>query len=133
MAMLVGLAVLGVLLAATGLFALVAHSVDQRAREIAVRLAVGAGPGTVLRMVLWQGGRFVVAGLAAGVVLSLAVTNRMSSLLFQVPARDVFTFVAAVGLLGRPPSSRATWLPGGSSGWTRRCDARAVIEGILDY
>jgi len=100
MALLTGLAALGVVLAATGLFALVAYSVDQRARELAVRLAIGAAPGTILRMVLWQGGRFAVAGLVVGVVLSLVVTQRMTSLLFQVPARDPFTFVAAVGLLG---------------------------------
>jgi predicted permease len=100
MAMLVGLAALGVMLAATGLFALVAYSVDQRAPELAVRLAIGAGPGTISRMVLWQGGRFAIAGLVVGVALSLAFANRMSALLFEVPARDLFTFVAAAGLLG---------------------------------
>jgi hypothetical protein len=100
MATLVGLAALGLMLAATGLFALVAYSVDQRAPELAVRLAVGAGPGTVLRMVLWQGGRFALAGLGVGVVLSLSAANRMFPLLFEVPAHDVFAFVAAVGLLG---------------------------------
>jgi ABC-type lipoprotein release transport system permease subunit len=51
-------------------------------------------------MVLWQGGRFAVAGLVVGVALSLVITNRMSALLFEVPARDLFTFVAAAGLLG---------------------------------
>lgn len=100
MALLVGLAALGVILAVAGLFALVAYSVDQRTPELAVRLAVGAGPGTLLRMVLWQGGRFALAGLVVGVGLSLAAANRMSPLLFQVPARDVFTFVATVGVLG---------------------------------
>jgi ABC-type antimicrobial peptide transport system permease subunit len=54
----------------------------------------------VLRMVLWQGGRFAIVGLAVGVLLALAVANRMSPLLFQVPARDLFTFIAAAGLLG---------------------------------
>ena len=101
MAMLAGLAALGVMLAANaGLFALVAYSVDQRAPELAVRLAIGAGPGTILRMVLWQGGRFAVAGLVVGVALSLAFANRMSTLLFEVAARDRLTFVAAAGLLG---------------------------------
>jgi ABC-type lipoprotein release transport system permease subunit len=51
-------------------------------------------------MVLWQGGRFAIAGLVVGVALSLAFANRMSALLFEVPARDLFTFVAAAGLLG---------------------------------
>jgi ABC-type antimicrobial peptide transport system permease subunit len=100
MALLVGLAALGAVLAATGLFALIAYAVDQRSHELAVRLAIGAGPGAVLRMVLWQGGRFALAGLVVGVGCSLAVANGMSSLLFNVPARDGFTFGAAVGLLG---------------------------------
>ena len=100
MTLLIGLAALGVFLAAAGLFALVAYSVDQRAPELAVRLAIGARPGILLRMMLWQGGRFALAGLAVGVALSLAVASRMSPLLFRVPARDLFTFVAAAGLLG---------------------------------
>ena len=100
MTLLVGLAALGAFLAAAGLFALVAYSVDQRAPELAVRLAIGARPGIIVRMVLWQGGRLAVAGLAAGILLSLVVANRMSPLLFQVPARDLFTFTVAAGLLG---------------------------------
>jgi putative ABC transport system permease protein len=100
MTLLIGLAALGMFLAAGGLFALVAYSVDQRAPELAVRLAIGARPGILLRMVLWQGGRFALAGLVVGVALSLAVASRMSPLLFRVPARDLFTFVAAAGLLG---------------------------------
>jgi len=96
-----GLAGLGVVLATAGLFALVAYSVvDQRSLELAVRLAIGADPGTILKMVVWQGGRFAVAGLVMGIVLSMAVANRMSSLLFQVAARDGLTFLAAVSLLG---------------------------------
>jgi putative ABC transport system permease protein len=100
MTLLVGLAALGVFLATVGLFALVAYSVDQRAPDLAVRLALGARPAMVLRMVLWQGGRFAIMGLAVGVLLALAVANQMSSLLFQVPARDTLTFIAAAGLLG---------------------------------
>jgi ABC-type antimicrobial peptide transport system permease subunit len=50
-------------------------------------------------MVLWQGGRFAAAGLTVGVLLSLAVANRMSPLLFQVPALDLVSFAAAAGLL----------------------------------
>jgi putative ABC transport system permease protein len=100
MTLLAGLASLGALLAITGLFALIAYAVEQRTPELAVRLAIGAGPGAILRMVLWQGARFAAFGLAAGVVLSLAAANRMSSLLFQVPPRDAVTFVSASMLLG---------------------------------
>lgn len=100
MTLLVGLAALGVFLAAAGLFALVAYSVEQRAPEFALRLAIGANPGTILRLVLWEAGRFALAGLAVGLVLSLAVSHRISALLFQVPPRDVTVFATAAGLLG---------------------------------
>ena len=100
MTLLVGLALLGAVLAAAGLFAQVAQSVDQRAPELALRLAVGAGHGAILRMVLWQGGRFAMAGVVIGVVLSLAAADRISALLFQVPPLDTLAFTAAVGLLG---------------------------------
>ena len=100
MTLLVGLALLGAVLAAAGLFAQVAQSVDQRAPELALRLAVGAGHGAILRMVLWQGARFAIAGVVIGVVLSLAAADRISALLFQVPPLDTLAFTAAVGLLG---------------------------------
>jgi putative ABC transport system permease protein len=99
MTLLVSLATLGVFLAVAGLFALVAYSVEQRAPELALRLAIGASPGAILRSVMWDGARFALAGLAVGVVFSLAVSHRISALLFQVPPRDVATFVTAAGLL----------------------------------
>lgn len=100
MTLLVGLAALGVFLAAAGLFALVAYSVEQRAPELALRLAIGANPGAILRLVMWEAGSFALAGLAVGIVLSLAVSHRISALLFQVPPRDVTVFATAAGLLG---------------------------------
>jgi hypothetical protein len=100
MTLLVGLAIVGAILAATGLFALVACSIDQRMAELAVRLAIGAAPGAILRMLVWEGGRFAAAGLLVGQVLAMAVAQRMSPLLFQVPARDLATLIAAVGILG---------------------------------
>jgi putative ABC transport system permease protein len=109
MALLVGLAALGVMLALAGLFALVAYSVDQRTPELAVRMAIGAAPGAILRMVLWQGGRFAAAGLAVGLILSLTTATRMSALLFQVPARDTVTFASAAILLGTT-TLLASWL-----------------------
>jgi ABC-type antimicrobial peptide transport system permease subunit len=100
MTLLAGLAVIGVLLAIAGLFALVAYAVVQRTPEFAIRLAIGAEPMQVLRMVLWQSAYFAVPGLIAGFLLSLFATNRMASLLFQVSARDVPTFTTAGLLLG---------------------------------
>jgi ABC-type antimicrobial peptide transport system permease subunit len=100
MTLLAGLAIIGVLLAIAGLFALVAYAVAQRTPEFAIRLAIGAEPGQVLRMVLWQSARFALPGLIVGLLLSLITTSRMSSLLFQVSARDVPTFTIAGLLLG---------------------------------
>ncbi len=100
MALLTGLAVVGFVLAATGLFALVTYTVQQRSRELAVRLAIGASPATILRMVLWQGARFAVAGLLVGVVIALLVADRLSPLLFQTLPRDLTTFAATAMLLG---------------------------------
>jgi ABC-type antimicrobial peptide transport system permease subunit len=100
MTLLAGLAIIGVLLAIAGLFALVAYAVVQRTPEFAIRLAIGAEPGQVLRMVLWQSARFAVPGLIVGLLLSLITTSRMSSLLFQVSARDTPTFTIAAALLG---------------------------------
>jgi len=99
MTLLTGLAALGVLLAVGGLFALIAYAVAQRTPELAVRLAIGAAPGQILRMVLWQGTRFAAAGLVLGLLLSLLIATRMSSLLFEVSARDGRTFAAAAILL----------------------------------
>ena len=100
MALMVGLASLGLLLAVTGLFSLVAFSVARRRRELSVRLAIGASPTSVVRLVLWQGMRSTMIGLSAGVVLSLTLANRMTPMLFQTPPHDTLTFVVGTGLLG---------------------------------
>jgi ABC-type lipoprotein release transport system permease subunit len=99
MTLLSGLAAVGVVLAAAGLFALVAYTVEQRSRELAIRLAIGAAPAVVLRMVLWQGARAAAAGLAAGLAIAFVFADRLSSLLFQVAARDVSTFGSTAILL----------------------------------
>jgi putative ABC transport system permease protein len=100
MMLFVTLAGLGFILATTGLAALVAFAVEQRSRELAVRLAVGATPATLLRMVVWQGSRFAFAGLVIGLGASLILVDRLGPLLFQVPARDGLTFVGSAILLG---------------------------------
>ncbi len=61
---------------------------------------VSESTARILRMVLWQGARFAIAGVVIGVVLPLAAADRISTLLFQVPPFDMFAFTAAVGLLG---------------------------------
>lgn len=88
-----------VLLAAVGLYGVLAFVVSQRRREIGVRIALGATAGDVVRVVLREGVRLVGAGMAVGVALSIAVTRVMSSLLFGTSPTDAVSFAAAAALL----------------------------------
>ncbi len=87
------------MLAATGVFGVMAYSVSRRTREFGVRAALGATPGDVLRMVLAQGMRTILIGVAIGFVGSFALTQTVSSLLFGVTATDPVTFGAVTLLL----------------------------------
>jgi putative ABC transport system permease protein len=87
------------LLAMAGVFGVMAYSVSRRTREIGVRIALGASPGDVLRMILGQGLRTIFLGVAAGIAGSLALTSAVESLLFGVTATDPLTFVAVTLLL----------------------------------
>lgn len=89
---------LALVLAAIGLYGVTAYSVAQRTRELGIRVALGARGGTVLRLVLAQGARLTLIGLAVGTAAALALTRVMEALLFGVCARDPITF-AGVGLL----------------------------------
>ena len=100
MTIFVVLAAIGVALAAVGLFGLVAYSVSQRAPELALRLAIGARPSQVAGIVLWEGGRLVLAGVTLGVAASIVLTRLLSRLLFHVEPHDPGTFAAVVVLLG---------------------------------
>lgn len=87
------------LLAAAGVFGVMAYSVSRRTREFGVRVALGATAGDVLRMVLGQGMRTILMGVAFGIVGSFALTRAVSSLLFGVTATDPVTFAAVTLLL----------------------------------
>jgi len=87
------------LLAAVGIYGLVAHSVTRRTQEIGIRMALGAQRGDVLRMVVGEGARMAALGVAIGVAASLAITRLISSLLFGVSATDPLTFVGVAVLL----------------------------------
>jgi putative ABC transport system permease protein len=76
------------LLAAMGIYAVVAHSVFQRTREVGIRIALGARPLDVVAMVIREGMLIPAAGLAAGVAGSLAVTTTMRSALYGVSATN---------------------------------------------
>jgi predicted permease len=92
------LAAVAVLLSAVGIYGLLAYTVSQRSQEIGVRLALGADPATVGRMILADGMRMAAIGTVPGVLGAYAAARGMSALLFGVPPGDPATFAAAVGL-----------------------------------
>ena len=91
---------LALLLASIGLYGVLAYAATQRTREIGIRIALGAPMHQVLRLILHQGMRWVLAGIAAGLAGALALTRFLSSLLFGVSALDPATFVGVTLLLG---------------------------------
>ncbi|HEY1760677.1 MAG TPA: ABC transporter permease [Bryobacteraceae bacterium] len=99
-----------VLLAAIGIYGVMSYTVAQRAQEIGLRMALGAGRGTVVRMVARQGMLVAGAGISVGLVAALGLMRLMASLLFDVKPSDPQTFAAvAAGLAG--VAFLACWLP----------------------
>jgi putative ABC transport system permease protein len=99
-AILLGLfAAVALLLAAIGIYGVMSYTVSQRTQEIGVRIALGANPGDVVRMVVGRGLRLILIGTAAGLALSAALTRLMSALLFDVSATDPLTYALVTLLL----------------------------------
>jgi predicted permease len=105
----------GLLLAGIGVYGLMAYSVQQRTREIGIRIALGAGLTDVWRMVFSEGLIVTAIGLAIGLVASFALARSLSALLFQISPHDALVFLtvpiilSATALLGIAiPSRRAT-------------------------
>jgi ABC-type antimicrobial peptide transport system permease subunit len=92
-------AVLAVVLAAVGIYGVVAYVVTQRTREIGVRVALGARQGEVVALMLWQGLRPAALGMALGLLAAVAAGRLMQGLLYEVPPHDPLTFVAVSGVL----------------------------------
>jgi predicted permease len=93
-------AVLGLLLAAVGVYGILVHFVGQQTREIGVRMALGARAGDVLRGVVAEGLRLAAVGVAVGLAASLAVARLLRGMLFGVGVYDPAAFLAAPALLG---------------------------------
>jgi predicted permease len=87
------------LLAGVGIYGLMAYSIQQRTQEIGIRMALGAQPDALRKMVLQQGMRLAVIGVAIGIVAALGLTRLLASLLFGVQPRDPLVFIAVPVLL----------------------------------
>jgi predicted permease len=92
-------AALALVLSCVGIYSVISYMVGQRTHEIGVRMALGAQPSDVLRLVLGQGARMALMGVAIGIAAALALTRLMANELFGVTAHDPLTFVAVAILL----------------------------------
>jgi predicted permease len=109
--MLMGLvSVVGLFLSSLGIYAVLAYGVSRRTREIGVRMALGARPGDVVRMVMREGAKLVVSGLALGVAAALALARLLTGLLYGVEPTDAGALAAAAGLLA-VVATAACYLP----------------------
>jgi ABC-type antimicrobial peptide transport system permease subunit len=105
------LGVLGLLLAAVGLYGLTSYLVGSRTREIGIRMALGAQKGDVLRMVIRQGLRLALIGVAIGIAGALALMQFLSGLLYGVRPTDPLTFIG-VSLTLTAVGLAACYIPG---------------------
>ncbi len=90
---------LALVLAAVGIYGVVAYTTRQRTREIGIRIALGAGKGVIFRQVLGQGMRLTLAGLAAGMAVSVVLTRFLRGMLFGIGAADWTTFATVAAML----------------------------------
>jgi predicted permease len=112
------------LLATLGVYGVMAYAVTQRQREIGVRMALGAEPGAVQRMILRQGGALAATGLLIGVGASMLLGQLLSKVLFGVSRFDAPTLIAVPAVLG-VATVMASWLPARRA---MRLDPVAVIR-----
>jgi putative ABC transport system permease protein len=103
-------ATLALVLAVVGIYGVIAYAVQQRSREIGIRIALGASTERVVGMVVLRGLTLAVIGVALGTAGAYAVTRVLQSLLFGVSARDPLTFAAVAALLGGV-AVLASWIP----------------------
>jgi putative ABC transport system permease protein len=94
-----GFSIASLLLAAIGIYGVLAYSVTQRTREIGVRVALGAEPRTIIRLIVASGARMVVSGALAGLAAALLLSGLLKSLLYGIGPRDPLTFIAAPAIL----------------------------------
>ena len=110
MTLLVIFSAVAVVLTGIGIYGVMAFSVAQRKQEIGIRMALGAQKGDVLRMIVGQGLRLVIAAMVIGLFAAFALTKSLASLLYGVGATDIVT-LTAVGALLAVIATVACWLP----------------------
>src|SRR5262245_676063 len=110
MTLLAGFATLALILAGVGIYGVMAYAVTERTREIGIRMALGAQTSDALKLVIRQGMRLTLVGMALGLMGSFALTRLMKNLLFEVKATDPFTFTVIVLLL-TIVALLACWIP----------------------
>ena len=93
-----------------GLYGVIAYSVSQRGREIGIRMALGAEPRSVRRLILQEGARLALLGIAIGLAGAVAAAQAMRGLLFGVRSWDVATLAPVAGILALAALA-ATFLP----------------------
>jgi predicted permease len=101
---------IGLTLGALGIFGVLAFTVSQRRREIGVRVALGASPRSVLRLIVMQGMLLAVSGVVLGVIGASVLTRSMESVLFGIEPADPLTFAEVVAVL-LAAAALASWLP----------------------
>jgi putative ABC transport system permease protein len=94
-----GFGILTLLLAAIGLYGVMAYVVGSRTHEMGIRMALGAQTGGVLKLIIGQGMRLAITGIALGLIAALGLTRVLASLLYGVSATDPMTFIGVAVLL----------------------------------
>jgi ABC-type antimicrobial peptide transport system permease subunit len=102
--------IVALVLAAIGIYGVMAYSVAQRTQEMGIRIALGAGRGAIQKLVVWHGMKLAILGVAVGLAAAFALTRLMASLLFGVRAWDPAAFLLAPIILA-VVALIAVWLP----------------------